>query len=204
MASKLDQLRAMTVVVGDTGDIDAIRRLRPQDCTTNPSLILKAVSTPAGAEIMAEAIRWADGTSGTLAARTIAACDRIAVAIGSELTRLVPGRVSTEVDADLSFDTRASVEKAQALIAAYAARGVPREEAEEEFALVGCAMARDAAHDRGESVGGSNKIRVRVELTKNWVLYRTNGEAFTSRRCREKSGGISRNRVLRSGRRAKL
>jgi transaldolase len=127
MPSKLDQLRAMTVVVSDTGDIDAVRRLKPQDCTTNPSLVLKAVSTPAGKEILAEAVRWADGLNGSLEARTIAACDRVAVAIGTELTRIVPGRVSTEVDADLSFNVKGSIEKAQSVIAAYAARGVPRE-----------------------------------------------------------------------------
>jgi transaldolase len=127
MPSKLDQLRAMTVVVGDTGDIDAVRRLKPQDCTTNPSLVLKAVSTPAGKEILAEAVRWADSLNANLEARTIAACDRVAVAIGTELTRIVPGRVSTEVDADLSFNVKGSIEKAQSVIAAYAARGVPRE-----------------------------------------------------------------------------
>ena len=127
MPSKLDQLRAMTVVVGDTGDIDAVRRLKPQDCTTNPSLVLKAVSTPAGKEILAEAVRWAGSLNASLEARTIAACDRVAVAIGTELTRIVPGRVSTEVDADLSFNVKGSIEKAQAVIAAYAARGVPRE-----------------------------------------------------------------------------
>ena len=127
MPSKLDQLRAMTVVVGDTGDIDAVRRLKPQDCTTNPSLVLKAVSTPAGKEILTEALRWADSLNASLEARTIAACDRVAVAIGTELTRIVPGRVSTEVDADLSFNVNGSIEKAQAVIAAYAARGVPRE-----------------------------------------------------------------------------
>jgi transaldolase len=76
MSSKLDQLRAMTVVVGDTGDIDAVRRLKPQDCTTNPSLVLKAVSTPAGKEILAETVRWADSLNANLNARTIAACDR--------------------------------------------------------------------------------------------------------------------------------
>lgn len=72
-------------------------------------------------------MRWADSLNGSLEALTIAACDRVAVAIGTELTRIVPGRVSTEVDADLSFNVKGSIEKAQAVIAAYAARGVPRE-----------------------------------------------------------------------------
>src|SRR5215475_881638 len=104
MPSKLDQLRAMTVVVSDTGDIDAVRRLKPQDCTTNPSLILKAVNTPSGSEVLAEAVCWAAAESGPGEGRVVAACDRIAVRIGRELTNIVPGRISTEVDADLSFD----------------------------------------------------------------------------------------------------
>jgi transaldolase len=114
MHSKLDQLRAMTVVVGDTGDIEAVRRLKPKDCTTNPSLILKAVNTPAGNDIVAEAVRLAAAAGGGIEARTVAACDRIAVAFGSELAGIVHGRVSTEVDADLSFDSAGSIAKAQA------------------------------------------------------------------------------------------
>jgi transaldolase len=127
MPSKLDQLRAMTVVVADTGDIDAVRRLKPVDCTTNPSLLLKAVQTPMGGEILAEAIRWAAGRPGSAEARSVAVCDRVAVAIGRELTKVVSGRVSTEVDADLSFDTKGSIEKAREIVAAYASFGVPRE-----------------------------------------------------------------------------
>jgi transaldolase len=127
MPSKLDRLRAMTVVVADTGDIDAVRRLKPVDCTTNPSLLLKAVQTPMGGEILAEAIRWAAGRSGSAEARSVAVCDRVAVAIGRELTKVVSGRVSTEVDADLSFDTKGSIEKAREIIAAYDGFGVPRD-----------------------------------------------------------------------------
>ncbi|MFN3482629.1 transaldolase [Rhabdaerophilum calidifontis] len=127
MPSKLDQLKAMTVVVADTGDMAAIEAYRPTDCTTNPTLILKAAEMPAYQDHVAEAVRWAAGQGGDRAARIAAACDRLAVTFGAELTRRVPGRVSTEVDADLSFDTRATIEKARAIIAAYAARGVPRE-----------------------------------------------------------------------------
>ena len=126
MSSKLDQLRAMTVVVGDTGDIDAVRRLKPQDCTTNPSLVLKAVSTPAGKEILAEAVRWAGSLNANLNTRTIAACDRVAVAIGTALTRIVPGRVSTEVDADLSFDVKGSIDGAIGDRGLCGARGAAR------------------------------------------------------------------------------
>lgn len=126
MTSKLDQLARMTTIVADTGDIEAVRRLKPVDCTTNPTLILKAVEMPAYAELVAEAVRWGQARSGSRAARANAVCDRLAVSFGTELTKLVLGRVSTEVDADLSFDTRASVAKGKALIADYAARGVDR------------------------------------------------------------------------------
>jgi transaldolase len=118
MPSKLEQLRAMTVVVADTGDLDAVRRLKPQDCTTNPTLLLKAAETPAYGSILEEALAWGRRQGGTREAAVAAICDRLAVAFGAELAGIVPGRVSTEVDADLSFDTQASVAKA---------RGVGRE-----------------------------------------------------------------------------
>src|SRR6202521_991688 len=123
MASKLEQLRAMTVVVADAGDIDAVRRLKPQDCTTNPTLLLKAVENPAYAHLVEEVVDWGRGRGGC----TAAVCDRLAGSLGSELTKIVPGRVSTEVDADLSFDSRATVDKARAIISAYEARGVSRD-----------------------------------------------------------------------------
>ena len=124
--SKLDQLRAMTVVVADTGDIEAVRRLKPQDCTTNPTLLLKAAEMPAYASIVEEALQWGRKQNASREATANAVCDRLAVAFGAELAGIVPGRVSTEVDADLSFDTRATVEKARSIIAAYAERGVGR------------------------------------------------------------------------------
>lgn len=127
MISKLDRLAQMTTIVADTGDIDAVRRLRPVDCTTNPTLLLKAVATPAGAALLDEALAWGHRQGGSDTGRIGAVCDRLAVAVGAELAGLVPGRVSTEVDADLSFDTSATVAKARALIAAYAARGIGRE-----------------------------------------------------------------------------
>lgn len=127
MPSKLDQLRAMTVVVADTGDLDAVRRLKPQDCTTNPTLLLKAVETPAYAHIVEEALTWGRGQGGSREGVVEAVCDRLAVTFGAELAGIVPGRVSTEVDADLSFDTEATLAKARAIIKAYEERGIGRE-----------------------------------------------------------------------------
>ncbi len=126
MASKLDQLREMTVVVADTGDIDAIRTLRPVDCTTNPTLLLKAFGLPALSGLVEEALGWGRSQPGSRDGVISQIADRLAVSVGAELTRLVPGRVSTEVDAGLSFDTQATVEKARAIIEAYAKREVPR------------------------------------------------------------------------------
>ena len=126
-ASKLDQLRKMTTVVADTGDIDAVRRLKPVDCTTNPTLILKAVENAAYAGLVEEAIGWGKTEGGKGEAAVLAVCDRLAVSFGAELTKIVPGRVSTEVDADLSFDTQATIAKARAIIAAYKARGIERD-----------------------------------------------------------------------------
>jgi transaldolase len=125
--SRLDQLRKLSSVVADTGDIDLIRQFRPEDCTTNPSLILKAAQKAEYAHLVDEAVRWAARRTGAQDARVAAACDRIAINFGAELLKLIPGRVSTEVDADLSFDRRASLRKARQIIKAYAARGIGRE-----------------------------------------------------------------------------
>jgi transaldolase len=127
MTSKLDQLKSMTTIVADTGDMDAIRTFKPTDCTTNPTLVLKAAALPAYEGVIADAISWGKAHSGSSEAITSAVADRLAVAFGSELARLVPGRVSTEVDADLSFDTARSVEKARSIIKAYATNGISRE-----------------------------------------------------------------------------
>ena len=122
--SLLDALKRYTVVVADTGDIDAIRQHRPQDATTNPSLLLKAAQQPQYRHLVDGALAAAAATGRTGAARTEAFMDRLAVAFGCEILRIVPGRVSTEVDARHSFDTAATVRKAREIIALYAAAGV--------------------------------------------------------------------------------
>jgi transaldolase len=121
--NKLDSLREMSVVVADTGDMGSIREFKPTDSTTNPTLILKASQLPAYKEYVEEAISWGRKSGATPGAVT----DRLAVNFGEALTKIVPGRVSTEVDADLSFDTRATIAKARTLIADYKSRGVERE-----------------------------------------------------------------------------
>jgi transaldolase len=127
MTSKLDQLRSMTTVVADTGDIEAVRRLKPVDCTTNPSIVLKALGTPEFADTMNEAIAWGRRQNGGAEARVGAVADRLAVSVGAALADLVPGRVSTEVDADLSFDAAASITRAEQIVDDYAERQISRD-----------------------------------------------------------------------------
>ncbi len=127
MTSKLDQLRKITTVVADTGDIEAVARLKPVDCTTNPSIVLKALGTPMFADAVKEAVTWGKKQGGQSDAVVGVVADRLAISVGAALVDLVPGRVSTEVDADLSFDTKASIEKAHQIIAGYKERGIERD-----------------------------------------------------------------------------
>lgn len=124
MTTQLDSLRSMTVVVADTGDIDAIKKYQPQDATTNPSLILSASALPQYAPLIDEAVAYAKAQSTDKAQQLIDAEDKLAVNIGLEILKIVPGRISTEVDARLSYDTQATVEKARKLIALYNAAGI--------------------------------------------------------------------------------
>ncbi|MFC0679674.1 transaldolase [Lysobacter korlensis] len=125
MTSLLDQLREHSAVVADTGDIEAIARFRPLDATTNPSLLLKAASLPAYAGLVDAAVAQAQGSDTD--ARVRDAGDRLAVAIGGEILKLIPGRVSTEVDARLSFDTEATVAKAHHIVDLYEQAGIGRD-----------------------------------------------------------------------------
>jgi transaldolase len=123
MSSKLEQLKQMTTVVADTGDLDAIVRWRPQDATTNPSLLLKAARLERYQPLLHQALAYGANQSNHLGA----ACDYLSVAIGKEILAVIPGRISTEVDARLSFDCTATVAKARQLIALYEQMGIPRD-----------------------------------------------------------------------------
>jgi transaldolase len=121
----LDQLTKMTVVVADTGDINSIQKFKPRDATTNPSLISAAAQQPEYADIVDGALRWAESRD---AGKVVPlALDRLAVEFGLRILQIVPGRVSTEVDARLSYDTEATVAKGRFLIEQYEAAGASRE-----------------------------------------------------------------------------
>jgi transaldolase len=126
--SLLDQLNEMTVVVCDTGDLNSIQKLKPRDATTNPSLITAAAQMPEYADVVDGTLRWAEGQASGDPAKVVGlALDRLAVEFGLRILQLVPGRVSTEVDARLSYDTRATIEKGRYLISQYEAAGASRE-----------------------------------------------------------------------------
>ena len=125
--SLLDSLKRVTTVVADTGDIEAMRQFRPQDATTNPSLLLKAAQQPQYRPLVDAALADSDRLGLAERQRTEAFMDRLAVNFGREILKIVPGRVSTEVDARLSFDTVATVAKARELVGLYEKAGIARE-----------------------------------------------------------------------------
>lgn len=125
MTSKLEQLKQFTDVVADTGDIEAIRLYKPLDATTNPSLVYKAAQLPQYQNLLDAAINSAKSITNS-AEQLSAAGDHLAVGIGLEILKIVPGRISTEVDARLSYDSKASIAKAHELIRLYEAGGVDK------------------------------------------------------------------------------
>lgn len=125
--SLLESLKKFTTVVADTGDIESMREFKPQDATTNPSLLLKAAQQPQSRPLVDTALADADRSGVPAAKRTEAFMDRLAVNFGKEILKIVPGRVSTEVEARLSFDTAATIAKAQELIGLYEKDGIARE-----------------------------------------------------------------------------
>lgn len=127
MESQLDQLKKITTVVADTGDIEAIRTFKPVDATTNPSLLLKAAGLADYAPLLTEAKSWAQTHGGDNQVMLSNMTDRFAVSIGREILNIIPGRISTEVDARLSFDTQATVDRARKLITMYEEQGISKD-----------------------------------------------------------------------------
>jgi transaldolase len=125
--NQLESLRRLTTVVADTGDFEAIAKYRPQDATTNPSLLFQAAQKTEYQHLVDKALQEAAELSGTTEARTEAFMDKLLVSFGCEILKIVPGRVSTEVDAGLSFDTEGTIAKARRLIGLYAKAGIDRE-----------------------------------------------------------------------------
>ena len=125
--SQLDELRKVTVVVADTGDIEAMKLYKPEDATTNPSLILSASALPQYAPLIEDAISYAKAQSNDKDQQLIDAEDKLAVNIGLEILKLVPGRISTEVDARFSYDTEKTIAKARKLIKLYNDAGIGNE-----------------------------------------------------------------------------
>jgi len=129
MPNLLEQLRKVTVVVADTGDIEAIEKVKPQDATTNPSLITAAALQPQYQGIVEDTLKGARATLGADASQkdvVTLAFDRLAIAFGLKILEIIPGRVSTEVDARLSYDTEATISKGREIIAQYEAAGVDK------------------------------------------------------------------------------
>ncbi len=126
-ASALEQLKTMTDIVADTGDIEAIKRYQPLDATTNPSLLYKAAQMPQYSDLFQQAIAYAKSKSADVDEQIDIAMDKLAVLIGCEIVNIVPGKVSTEVDARLSFSTSATVKKARQLIALYDEQGIGKD-----------------------------------------------------------------------------
>lgn len=123
--NKLEQLKTMTTVVADTGDFEAIAEYQPQDATTNPSLIFKAAQMPQYRELVEDAVLFGNERGGgETQSRALWTMDKLAVNFGTEILKIVPGRVSTEIDARLSFDTEATIRRAEGLVALYQEAGV--------------------------------------------------------------------------------
>lgn len=127
MTNQLEQLRKITTVVADTGDIEAIKKYQPVDATTNPSLLLKAAQIEQYKPLIEDAVAWAKAQSSDKQQQIIDAGDKLAVNIGREIVDIIPGRISTEVDARLSFDTQGSIEKAKKLIKLYDEAGISKD-----------------------------------------------------------------------------
>ena len=127
MATQLEQLREMTTVVADTGDIQAIKELQPTDATTNPSLLLKAAQLPAYKSLVKDAAHYGKSRAQSSWEQVNWALDKLAVNFGKEILKVIPGRVSTELDARLSFDTKAMIYRARDIISLYQSEGISQD-----------------------------------------------------------------------------
>ncbi|EQB3910956.1 transaldolase [Buttiauxella gaviniae] len=127
MTSLLDQLKKITTVVADTGELSAMSRFSPEDATTNPSIIIKTLALPEYHSLLTDTTEWAKQQTNDPSKQLTLASDKVIVTIGCNILKLIPGRISTEVDARLSFDTQATIEKARTLIALYQEAGISKE-----------------------------------------------------------------------------
>ena len=126
MLNQLAQLKKVTTVVADTGDIEAIKQFQPVDATTNPSLLLKAAQMPQYQALLKQAAEFAKQQSDDKAQQLADCADQLAVLIGREILTTIPGRISTEVDARLSFDQQATIDKAHRLVELYQQQGIDK------------------------------------------------------------------------------
>ena len=154
----LESLKRWTTVVADTGDIDSIAEHKPQDATTNPSLLFQAAQQPHYQHLVDEALDFAIRSPGDRAARSAAFIDKLFITFGCEILKIVPGRVSTEVDAGLSFDTEATLAKARKLIGMYKQAGVDRK-------------PERLPHDRGETARGHRSLGVAMSTSMLWRRF---------------------------------
>jgi transaldolase len=169
MSNLLEQLRQHSVVVADTGDLDAIRRFAPQDATTNPSLILKAVQSGQYNALVDQILSDVRGLGVSVEEAIDEACDRLVVAMGKQILELVPGRVSTEVNARLSFDSVASIAKARRLVELYEEAGIGRDRI-----LIKLAATWEGV--RAAKVLESNGVQCNLTLIFNFVQARACAE----------------------------
>ena len=144
MSNKLEQLRKLTTVVADTGEIDAIKKYQPEDATTNPSLILKAAQIEEYAPLIDASIEYAKAQSNDKAQQVQDTCDMLAVNIGKEILKTIPGRISTEVDARLSYDMEGSVAKARQLVKMYTPS-----ESKATYIVTGLSLDQSSTEDFG-------------------------------------------------------
>lgn len=127
MSSTLEQLKALTTVVADTGDFESIGKYKPKDATTNPSLILAAAKLPQYQSLIDSAVAFGKGKDGSIDEKVSFSMDKLLINFGCDILKIIPGRVSTEVDAGLSFDKEGTIAKAKELIALYKEAGIPKE-----------------------------------------------------------------------------